>query len=171
MKKRLAALLLLQLFCAYSFSGNIAKKYKSHLTEEGTVYFIMPQKMSKAENSMAHRDLLFDITCLDTNDTVSVAATIHSAVPVTDSLVVIRAAQGTTYAVPTEVIYRDLSKKGYVNRLKFNLSKREFRTLFAASQPFFLDYGKGCVFAFTKKKWAEKQQLVNSIMDLMDLNR
>lgn len=171
MKTRFITFLLAQLLCISSFSGNIAKKYKSHLTEEGTVYFIMPQKMPKAKNSIAHKDLFFDVTCINTNDTISVAATIHTTYPIMDSLVVITTPHGKTYSAPIIVIYRDLNKKGYINRLKFNITKNEFRELFNANQPFHIDYGKGCAFAFKRKAWKEKQLLINNIMNLMELNK
>lgn len=171
MKTRFITLLLAQFLCISSFSGNIKNKYKSYLTEKGTVYFIMPQKMPKAENSTAHKDLIFDVTCINTSDTVAVTATIHTTNPIKDSLVVLTIPHGKTYSVPTIVIYRDLNKKGYTNRLKFNIQKNTFSELFNASLPFYIDYGNGCVFAFKRKTWAEYQLLFNSVMNLMDLDK
>lgn len=156
-------------FCIPSFSGNITKKYKSHLTEKGTVFFIMPQKMPKTKDGTAYKDLLFDITCLNTSDSISVTATIFAAHPITDSLVTIAIPQGHMFSIPTEIIYYDLSKKGYESRVRFHLLKNDLRQLFNAKQPFLLDYGKGNVFSFTTNKWTEKKGLINSIIDLMEI--
>lgn len=169
-RNRLFTLLLAQALCLGVAAGNIAKKYKTHLTPEGTVYFIMPQKMAKAEGSKAQKDLLFDVTTLLTGDSVGIAATVHCEQPLTDSIATITRADGQQLTAATEYIYRELGKKGYVNRVRFVLSIADFRQLFSATAPFLLDYGRNCRFAFPNGKWANEQKLVISILDLIELN-
>ena len=168
---RLIILLFAQALCLSVFSGNITKKYKTHNTERGTVYFIMPQKMDKASGSKAQKELLFDVTSLITTDSIHVTATISAKEPVTDSVVTIRMADGHTITAPAEFLFRELGKKGYVNRVRFGMLRSDFKQLFSAPLSFTLDYGKGYLFAFPKGKWAKEQELVNSILGLMELNR
>ena len=168
---RLIILLFVQALCLSVFSGNITKKYKTHNTERGTVYFIMPQKMDKASGSTAQKELLFDVTSLITTDSIHVTATISAKEPVTDSIVTIRTADGHAITAPAEFLYRELGKKGYVNRVRFGMLRSDFKSLFAAPSSFTLDYGKGYLFAFPKGKWAKEQELVNNILGLMELNR
>lgn len=168
---RLIILLFAQALCLSVFSGNITKKYKTHNTERGTVYFIMPQKMDKASGSKAQKELLFDVTSLITTDSIHVTATISAKEPVTDSIVTIHTADGHTITVPAEFLFRELGKKGYVNRVRFGMLRSDFKQLFSAPSSFTLDYGKGYLFAFPKGKWAKEQELVNSILGLMELNR
>lgn len=170
-KTRLIILLLVQALCIPAFSGNISKKYKTHLSELGTIYFIMPQKMAKAKGSTAQKDLLFDVTCQLWTDSISVAATVKSASPVTDSIVKISLPDNTVLSFPLMYIYRDLGKKGYDNRLKFSMSRPQFRRIFKENVPFLLDFGKGNLFAFRQGQWVEEQYLMNSILDMMELNQ
>lgn len=173
-KFRLLLLAIIQLSCISSFSGNIPKihkKYKTHLTAEGMVYFIMPQKMAKTSDSKALKNLVFDLSCLVTTDTVSLTATIHSTTPITDSLVTVIPAEGVAISSQGEFLFRELGKKGYVNRIRFKLTRSQLRQLFSAEKPFLLEYGNNHRFAFRNKEWSNKRQLFISILDLMDLNQ
>lgn len=170
-KTRFFVLFWLQVWCVSAFSGNIAKMYKTHLTERGMVYFIMPQKMPKAAKSTAQKDLLFDITCLAQNDSVSITATVWATQAVTDSMATVCLADGTTMSFPVEFLYRELRKKGYESRIRINMLKSQFREMFNGETPFMLDFGKGNRFAFRKGFWAEEQTMINSIMDMMQLNQ
>lgn len=170
-KTRLLILLLVQALCFPALSGNISKRYKTYRSELGTLYFIMPQKMAKAKGCTAQKDLLFDVTCQLWTDSVTVAATVKSSLPVTDSIVKISLPDNNILTYPLEFIYRDLDKKGYDNRIKFRMPRQQFRQMFNGSTPFLLDFGKGNLFSFRQSQWAKEQDQMNSILEMMELNK
>ena len=75
------------------------------------------------------------------------------------------------WSFPVEYLYRELRKKGYESRVRFGMLKSQFRKMFTDASPFELDYGNGCRYAFRSGAWAEEQQLMNGILDMMELNK
>ena len=151
-------------------AGDISKLYKTHITVEGMIYFIMPQKMPRATTSKALKDLSYDVTSLVTTDSVTVLSTIITERPMTDTLLTITSGSKTV-TVPFTYIFREHGKKGCVNRATFSMARADFRQLYDASGPFVIDFGSDYRFSPKKGKWEKQRQQILSILNMIELNK
>ncbi len=158
------------MFCTSLFSVNVAKMYRVASTENGLLYFILPQKMPRNSGSQAKKDLLFDVTCLAATDSVSVTSTLYCANAYQGTTATITAVGEEPIRPSVEVIYCDLMKKGYVNRLRFMLHRDQFKKLFNAPASFVLDFGQGSTFSYSKSKWEKMKGIMNQIITVIDIN-
>ena len=169
--KKLFLLLLVQTLCLTITAGNINKLYRSALTDKGMLYFLDEQKMPKCKAGASLKPLLFDVTYLTSNDTVSIKSTVISLQAYKNTAVTIEKSNGQKITVPTEVIYRDLKGKGYKNHIEIKIPKETYLELYNDSQPFIIDFGDNNRFGFSAGKWAKHRQDVNRIWEIILLNK
>ncbi len=169
--KKFIVLLLLQGLCLTMAAGNIGKLYKSALSEKGMLFFLYEQKMPKCAHGESLKPLLFDVTYVTGNDTVSIKTTVKSKTAYKGTEVTITSGDGEKMSVPTEVIYRDIIKKGFINRIEIKIPLKEYRKLYNSALPYSIDYGEQNSFQFNAKQWKKHQNEVNTIWQIIDLNR
>ena len=171
MKKAFLALILLLLSGIAAEAANINKKYKTHLTEKGIIYFIMPQKMTKASGSNALKPMTFDITLLDKSDTVLIRGTINSAEPLHNHEVTVKLGDGVQFKVSAKTLFRDIAKNGFNNRVEMKLHKRDFCKMYDSPKPYVLDFGQQNTFGYAAKKWDKHRKMTKAIYELMEINQ
>ena len=154
-----------------SIAGNINKLYRSALTEKGTLYFFFEQKMSKDKNSKAIKPLLFDVTYLSGSDTISIKTTVLSTNAYKHQFVNIIKADGQKTEATTVVIFRDIMKKGYINRIEIRMPRSEYRQLYNTDKPFTIDFGEQNSFKFSDSQWQKHREAVNKVWEVIDLNQ
>ena len=170
-KFRLITILLVQTFlCTHLFATDVGKMYRAAMTEDGPLYFILPQKMPRSSGSKAKKDLEFDVTSHSKGDSLAVTSTLFSANPFTESTATITVPGDETLRPSVEVIYNDVKKKGYTNRIRFTLPREQFKKLFSASESFVLDFGQGNTFSYSRSKWAKERDLMNQILTMIEIN-
>lgn len=169
MKKVLSLLMMIAL-CLTSMAGNIKKMYRSAITEKGTLYFFHEQKMQKDRDSKAIKPLRFDVTYLSGSDTVSIKTTVISLKAYKQPTATIIKADGQKAAFATEVIFRDVTKKGYINRIEVKIPRSEYRNLYSTDKPFTIDFDDQNTFKFSDGQWQKHREAVNKIWEVIDLN-
>ena len=168
--KKFLVILFLQGLCLTMTAGNIGKLYKSAMSEKGTLYFFYEQKMPKAATGQSLKPLRFDVTYITGSDTVSIKTTVQSKTAYKGTQVTITTGSGEKMTVPTEVIYRDIIKKGFINRIEIKIPRKEYRQLYDAALPYSIDYGEQNCFQFNVKQWQKHQNAVNTIWQIIELN-
>jgi hypothetical protein len=168
--KKVISLLFILMLSLTSIAGNTNKLYRSSLTEKGTLYFFYAQKMPKNKDSKALKPLSFDVTYLSGSDTVSIKATVLSLNAYNQPSVTIIKADGQKVENATEVIFRDLKKKGYINRIEIKMPRSEYRELYNADKPFTIIFGEQNCFKFADSQWQKHREAVNKVWSIIDLN-
>ena len=135
------------------------------------LYFIYEQKMPLQKGSNALKPLKFDVTYIAKTDTVSMKTTVISPQPYKQDKITIEKGNGQKIEVPTEIIYRDLGKKGYVNRIELKLNHDLFQELYTSTLPYTIDYGNNTRFGFTPKSWLKHSQDIYKIWQMIELNQ
>ena len=158
------------LVCTSLSAVNVGKMYRSIMTENGPLYFIMPQEMPKSKGSKAKKELLFDVTCHSQGDSLAITSTLYSATPYNEATATIMVPGEEPLRPSVEVIFSDVLKKGYNNRIKFTLHREQFMKLFNSPQSFVLDFGQGNTFSYSSSKWAKEKDLMNQIMTMIEIN-
>ena len=152
-------------------AANVNKRYRSYLTEEGMLYFIMPQTMPKAKGSKALKPMEFDITMKEKSDTVIIRATVISPLPFKENDVTVSTEGKSAKQITASPIYRDLYKKGYKNRIELKLLKDDFRQLYDCTLPYSIDFGQNVLFSYDQRTWQKHSQETKAILEMVELNR
>lgn len=157
------------LFSVNTFSSGRAK-YISHLTENGILYFVYPQKVPATKGAKVKSKLEYDISHLVTNDTVIFNFTVNISPAEKISKLNIRTDNGTREYTP-EKIYIEEAKGLLRYRLSLQFTYAELRSLFESNSPFLMDFGNGITFSYPDKKWAKQKAEMMPILHLMEINK
>lgn len=141
------------------------------MTENGILYFILPDKMPRHGGVSAKKNMLYDLTCLSTGDSVSVTATVWTKQPCRLMHAGIITAENMRMHNDVETIFVEADKAGYKNRIRFKMAWDEFKCLYASPVPFIVEFSNQISFAFTPKKWNAKRTEMNTIINIIELNR
>ena len=169
--KTVTSLLLMLMLSLTSIAGNINKLYRSALTEKGTLYFFFEQKMPKDKGSKAIKPLYFDVTYLSESDTVSIKTTVLSYNAYKQPSITIIKADEQKSEIATVVIFRDVKKKGYINRIEIKMPRSEYRQLYNTDKPFTIDFGEQNSFKFSDSQWKKHREAINKVWEIIDLNQ
>lgn len=148
--------------------GDISKKILFMMGEDGTVYYVKPLKMPKLSDSKALKNLVYDVTCLNSEDSVSFTATV-----ITENVHKFTEATITTSGMAPvkaaiEVIYIDPKGKKYENRLRLRISRADFKAIYHSPAPYVVDYGFGLRFGLKEKTWPKDSHFMNEVFILVD---
>ena len=131
------------------------------------LYFIMPRKIQKAKGSKAHKELLFDVTYIAKEDSVSIATTVITDKPIVSPLLITRA-DGTNLQVSLHKIYLDINKKGFINRLRFTLPFHDFKAMYNAEKTYKLNYSESNTFSYNESRWKKEKKTICRIIELIE---
>lgn len=148
--------------------GNISKKVKYMSGENGTVYFVTPMKMPKASDSKALKNLIYDITCLNSEDSLNLTATVISKDHLTFTEGSITADGMEPVTSKIELVYLDPLGNKYENRLRMRISRADFKKIYHNAAPFILDFGHGLRFGFKQKTWPKETRFMNDVFIMID---
>lgn len=163
--------MLVSLFMVITFcfaGGNITKKMLFMLGENGTVYYVKPQKMPKTSDSKALKNLIYDVTCLNSEDSLNLTATVISKDHLTFTEGSITADGMEPVKSKIEIVYLDPLGNKYENRLRMRISRADFKKIYHNAAPFILDFGHGLRFGFKQKKWPKESRFMNDVFIMID---
>jgi hypothetical protein len=80
-------------------------------------------------------------------------------------------ADGQKTETTTVVIFRDIMKKGYINRIEIRMPRSEYRQLYNTDKPFTIDFGEQNCFKFSDNQWKKHREAVNKVWEVIDLNQ
>lgn len=171
-KWRIFTLLLMTMTASVCLAGgDVSKKVKFMSGDNGTVYFVVPQKMAKASDCKALKNLSYDVSYLNSEDSVSFLCTI-----VTRTFQKFTEATFSAKGLPeiradVKVIYIEPKGKKYDNRLRLRISYEDFKKLYSHSAPYVVDFGSGFRFGFKEKAWSKECLFMTNVFIMIDSSK
>lgn len=127
--KRIIALLLISLVFTASYA---LERYASRMTPDGTIYFIMPKKLSKLQG-IRHFD--YDMTLLSWTDSVTVNFTFESRIIGLPSDLTIKSGNSFFKCDNYSLLFQDIIKKGFEIRVTSKFSTEDLKEIINSDFP------------------------------------
>lgn len=141
-------------------------RYASRMTPDGTILFIMPQKLSKTDGI---KNFEYDMTLLSWTDSVTVNFTFQSpAMGLPESLNISNARQDVK-CTDYSLLYMDITKRGYEIRVTSRFSATDIKELFNEATPpvfHFVQGGQECSATYKEGAWKKDRKKINDIYQL-----
>lgn len=167
MKNIFLTLLLAVTCCMGVFADSTKNRYSSRLTGEGTCYFIRDKKLTKLENISKFK---YDMTYVDSNDTIVVNFTILAQTPDVPKEVILKGDTKSFTCNEVERFYIDITNKGYELRLSTKFHKDEIKEIVFSKTPpvFSFKMGETEVSAtYSKYAWKKDSKKLQGIFTLI----
>ncbi len=148
---------------------NMSEFYVSKNTEQGALYFILPDKLKRLSGD-AYKSMSYDFTYLAQSDTVRMLTTFKSESPQIPRSFYFE----KDHSYPIEIIrtYRD--KRWWVYRLSCHIPYDVwFQVMQADTAPIFhlkLKDGDTLNYAYSKSKWEKRRKAYQLFFQLLKLN-
>ena len=155
--------LLVSLICP---AQSIEKRYSSYVSERGIVNFFRPKKLNDNTNMGGFE---FDMTYVSHRDSVTVNCSINvrNSEPVVYAE--LRNGEEKRAGENVYVIYRDITKKGYLVRLSTSYPLKDIQECFSNRNPlvfcFRMKDGTTCSASYTPLQWKKDSYLVSRILN------
>lgn len=167
MNKTLFPAILIILFAVNAVAQSAAGRYASRLTQDGTVFFFMPQKLSQLENINRFE---YDMTSLTWSDSITVNFTFVSktSLPPTGLKIV---SGNTTYDCQAfSPLYIDIIKKGFEVRITSKFPSDAIKNIIQCTEPPEFHFSQGSTqakAAYSAKAWNKDRKKLNDIFSLI----
>lgn len=149
-----------------AFSQSAEGRYASRMTPDGTIIFIMPQKLGKTEGI---KNFEFDMTLLSWTDSVTVNFTYQSPTMGLPQSLTLSNSKLNVECTDYSLLYMDILKKGYEIRVTSKFSASDIKTLFSEINPpvfNFIQEGKPCFATYKEGAWKKDRKRINDIYQL-----
>lgn len=146
-------------------------KYITHLTDDGMVYFIFPQKLPAQKGSSSSKHpIKYDLSHLVSNDTVYYNCTV--VLPTSYKIDTIWLnTSGTSREIAPEILFIEEKKGQLKYRISIQLTYQELKEMYASDSPYSLDFGNGMIFSYNVRKWAKHKQEMTKIYRIIEINK
>ena len=149
---------------------SIEKRYSSYVSERGIVNFFRPKKLNNNVNMGVFE---FDMTYVSHGDSV----TVNCSINVTSVEPIVRAelinGEDKKSGENVYVIYRDITKKGYIVRLSARYPLKDIQECFSNRNPlvfcFLMKNGTTCSASYSPSQWKKDSNLVTRILSSLML--
>ena len=161
--KRIIALLLVSLFVMASYGLD---RYASRMTPDGTIYFIMPKKLSKLQG-IKHFD--YDMTLLSWTDSVTVNFTFKSRIIGLPSNLTIKSGNRVFKCDNYSLLFQDIIKTGFEIRVTSKFSTEDLKEIIQSDVPpiFYFDQENNKESAtYSEGAWRKERK---QLMDIFKL--
>lgn len=144
-------------------------KYTTHLTEDGAVYFIFPQKLPASKESNHKYPIWYDVSHVVSSDTVNINLTVlfNSLDQNQLSKVVISSSNFSKETIPS-IIYIEEVKGKLRYRLNLCLTFEELLKIYQSDSPFNLDFKNGMIFSYGLSKWNKHKKEMMNIINIIN---
>lgn len=161
-----------------SISGIGAKNPASALliksTPDATVVFVKPEKMSKAKDSDACKELEYDITAATLSDTIFFTASVITRMPMSTDSITITGSGDFCRTYPLERIFVEPKGDKWISRVRAGMPLAEFKELIALQQSpeFIFAPGSPSKVSFQdkQKKWDDRCRIYNLLIEILNRN-
>lgn len=158
---------LLIAFSAFPVSSQSAEgRYASRMTPDGSIFFIMPHKLSKTEGI---KKFEYDMTLLSWTDSVTVNFTFRSLeMGIPKSLSIgnnVKNFKCDNYSL----LFMDILKQGYEIRVTSKFASTDIKTLFDSESPLIFNFIQGdtqCYATYKESAWKKDRKKLNDIYQL-----
>lgn len=158
-----------------AFSQKLYKDYSFYPQEEGTLYFIFPQKGFRSENKTVKKDLEYDITYFTKNDSVSFTYSYtNQAVRPTDSLSFIGHDGKLLYTGKGKMLFVQPQKKYWKHRALIKIPIPVFTSIYAMEAPAKISIhssGQHIEYEMKPSKWKTQTWLIARIFEMIKYNK
>lgn len=166
--RRLILLLGGILVCVLCDGQSIEKRYSSHLTENGTIHFFRPKQLDKTVNMDAFN---FDMSYHSKSDTITINCSLYMQDDAIVKELNLKSGNKTISCYSVNMLYRDVTKKGYILRITSKFPFTDVKESFNSSIPLMfcitlVNDGR-CFATYKESKWkkecAQISKIINSI--------
>ncbi len=167
--------LLLLLFLSF-LSVSARKTDKSYIMtyhENGSLFFIRPEPISKTKNPLIAEDLVFDLTYLTCNDSLSYTLTYVTTQQFFPDSLCFQFTE-EQYCSPVEIIYVDKGSSEWIYRVKLIIPFSLLEKMYLSESSYQVNiHGKGNMleYYYIPKKWIKERQKMNDIIDVIKMNK
>lgn len=171
--KTIYSIILLFVFSSALWGQKIDKKYLQVYGEQGNLYFIKAQKLNRMKSDIP-KDLVYDITYLDSRDSASFTCTVF--LPTRSKLTTVCLEDGdNSFQYFPELLYAKKKKSYWEYRVRWNIAYFDLKKNYQSENPYSLsftdEWQKTYPYSLKKNKWEKQRSIVLSILDVIELNR
>lgn len=167
---RFFTLLLFVLFAVSCPAQSIDKRYRSTITQKGTLHFFRPMKLTKVENM---DKFVYDMTYISNTDSVTLNFTIEIKNPQMIEKVELQADGVIATENTPKMLYRDVLSSTYVERISVRLPYKDIEQAFKSETPLSflttLSDGTICKATYPKSKWKKENANITRILQSIKL--
>lgn len=164
-------LLAVTVFSTKAFPQKISKYYTSNSQENGTLYFIEPQE--EFQNKQAKQELIYDLTYLTANDSVSLKFTFTDKESRTVDSIRLQSDQKTITG-STKKLFVDLKRNTWQHRYAVDLAFDDLAEFYRkAEKPKVIIYysGKSTFLSIKDRKWKKESAVLSKVFKLIEQNK
>jgi len=169
--KRAISYILFVFMAVQLFAQSAEGRYVSRMTQDGTLYFIMPKKLGECSGI---KKFEYDMTCLSWSDSVTVNFTFHSKSVARPTNLRIESCGDSFQCSSSSLLFTDIVKNGYEIRVtsKFLVSEIE-KVLQCPNSPAFMFEQDGVVRTaeYSKGAWGKDRKKLVDILNLYKLSK
>jgi|GEM_PF-5045516 len=175
MKRIVCFFLLFFLIGSNVFSQNLEKLYILQKNDEGCLFFIHQQKLTVEKNSLAKKDLNFDVTLFCHKDSATLRFTyLTNELFTIDSLTIHTEKESETF--PVKSLYIEKKKGTWHQRIELTMPLSSFERMYAQEVPYTLNLSKedsdtSISYRYSKKEWNKKKAIMRDLFLLFSFNR
>ena len=159
--------LLIAFLCALSSTAQLNDgRYASRKTQDGTIFFLNPQKLKKTSGI---KKFEYDVTLLTWTDSVTVNFTFESDLMTVPEKLRIENSSKSFACNDYKPLFIDLKKNHYEIRISAKFPLCEFEEIIKSLLPprfVFYQEGKEETAAYSEKGWKKEHKLLNNIYSL-----
>lgn len=164
--KRILFCLLLVAACLNCSAQSIEKRYSSTITNQGTIHFFRPKKLGKVDNMDSFS---FDMTYLAGRDSLTLNCSIALTSEAMVNTLAMKSERMTVEGHQRHMLFRDVTKKGYVLRVSSVFAYKDIKALFAKTTPLVfqitLSNGQTCTATYKDSQWKRESEQVTRIFN------
>ena len=141
--------------------------------EEGSLYFILPQSIAKTSKEISKKDFLFDVTYLNSRDSVSYTCTYTTNKEFHSDSISIQS-NGQIATLPLETLFIDKKSSSWIHRVRFIIPFDYFEQLYQNDNSYKIiisSKGDFVEYEYKEKKWTQAKAKMNDIITLIKVNK
>lgn len=174
MKRYSLLLLLLLSFSIDVLSQKINRQYSFQPQDNGILYFIHPQKGFESKDKDSTKGLVYDVTYLTANDSVSFTFTYcYRTVLKADSIKLYDQSETLIFANKATTYYVQPKSSYWQHRTMVAIPYPLFVALYQQDAPFTISIegARKVGYTMTPKKWNKQSKIMHTIFDVVKYNQ
>lgn len=164
-------LILLSIMSVGVYAKNPASSLIVKANGNETLIFVKPSRMSKAKDSAAKSDMVFDVTFTSDNDSIAIRSTHITEMPEQFDSVMIESATFVK-KYPLEKIFIEPHGNKWKSRLCFYISRHAFIEIVSSVNSPAFSFGSmpPLVYIDKNKSWTERKKIFKLMLDIIEYN-
>lgn len=161
-------------FISSAWAQKINKDYLFYPQNGGNLYFILPQKGFKSIDKTDKNGLVYDITYLTSNDSLTFSFTyVNEEICKPEKITILTANNKLLYQGEAQMLFVQPRKKDWEHRGSFKVPFDKAVEFYVEEEPYQLQIHtnrKDILFQIVANKWKKQRYLINRIFEVMKNN-